>query len=97
MLGIARTTFYRWYAHYRLDGEAALQDKVPLPVRIWNRIPDTVRSQLITLALDRPELKLLRGLRQETQQEVSIPPNQSEWDFLRNPGRHRRESGARRR
>ena len=22
MLGIARTTFYRWYAHYRFDGEA---------------------------------------------------------------------------
>jgi len=23
MLGVPRTTFYRWYAHYRLDGEAA--------------------------------------------------------------------------
>ncbi|MDH3669278.1 MAG: IS3 family transposase [Paracoccaceae bacterium] len=56
MLGIARTTFYRWYAHYRLDGQAALQDKAPLPARIWNRIPDTVRERLITLALDRPEL-----------------------------------------
>lgn len=31
MLGVPRTTFYRWYAHYRLDGEAALQDKAPLP------------------------------------------------------------------
>ncbi len=56
MLGIARTTFYRWYAHYRLDGEAALQDKAPLPARVWKRIPDTVRERLITLALDRPEL-----------------------------------------
>ena len=56
MLSIPRTTFYRWYAHYRLDGEAALQDKAPLPARIWNRIPDTVRERLITLALDRPEL-----------------------------------------
>jgi transposase InsO family protein len=56
MLGIARTTFYRWYAHYRLDGEAALQDKAPLPARIWNRIPDAVRERLIALALDRPEL-----------------------------------------
>jgi putative transposase len=44
MLGIARTTFYRWYAHYRLDGEVALQDKAPLPARVWNRIPDTVRE-----------------------------------------------------
>jgi transposase InsO family protein len=27
-----------------------------LPARIWNRIPDSVRERLITLALDRPEL-----------------------------------------
>jgi len=56
MLGIARTTFYRWYAHYRVDGEEALKDKAPLPARVWNRIPDAVRNRLITLALDRPEL-----------------------------------------
>ncbi len=54
MLGIPRTTFDRWYALYRLDGEKALQDKAPLPARVWNRIPDTVREQVITLALDRP-------------------------------------------
>ncbi len=56
MLGIPRTTFYLWYAHYRFAGEEALQDKAPLPARIWNRIPDAVRDKLITLALDRPEL-----------------------------------------
>ena len=55
MLGIPRTTFYRWYAHYRFGGEAALQDKAPLPGRIWNRIPDTVRERVISLALDCPE------------------------------------------
>ena len=56
MLGIPRTTFYRWYERYRLVGEAALRDKAPLPARVWNRIPDTVQDRLITLALDRPEL-----------------------------------------
>jgi putative transposase len=56
MLGITRTTFYRWYERFRLEGADALQDKAPLPARIWNRIPDTVRGRLITLALDRPEL-----------------------------------------
>ena len=56
ILGVARTTFYRWYERYRLDGEKALQDKAPLPARVWNRIPDDVRDRLITLALDRPEL-----------------------------------------
>ena len=56
MLGIPRTTFYRWYARFRLEGQDALRDKAPLPGRIWNRIPDAVRDSLITLALDRPEL-----------------------------------------
>ena len=56
MLGIPRTTFYRWYERFRLEGQDALQDKAPLPARVWNRIPDTVRERLITLALDRPEL-----------------------------------------
>ena len=51
MLGIARTTFYRWYARYRHDGEVALRDKAPRPARVWNRIPDTVRARLMTLAL----------------------------------------------
>ena len=56
MLGIPRTTFYRWYAHYRVDGKDALQDKAPLPARVWNRIPDVIRDRVIALALDRPEL-----------------------------------------
>ncbi len=56
MLGIPRTTFYRWYERYRRDGNDGLQDKVPQPNRVWNRIPDAVRDRLIMLALDRPEL-----------------------------------------
>ena len=56
MLGIPRTTFYRWYERYRLEGCDALEDKTPLPARVWNRIPDDVRDRLITLALDRSEL-----------------------------------------
>ena len=34
MLGIARTTFYRWYERFRLEGQDALQDKAPLPARV---------------------------------------------------------------
>ena len=56
MLGVPRTTFYRWYERYRLGGQDALQDKAPLPARVWNRIPDDVRDRLMILALDRPEL-----------------------------------------
>ena len=56
MLSVPRTTFYRWYERYRLEGRDALQDKAPLPARVWNRIPDAVRDRLLALALDRPEL-----------------------------------------
>ena len=33
-----------------------MQDQAPLPERVWNRIPDTVRDRLITLAMNGPEL-----------------------------------------
>ena len=55
-LGIARTTFYRWYDHYRAFGEAGLVDRTSGPGRVWNRIPDSVRQQILELALDEPDL-----------------------------------------
>jgi putative transposase len=56
MLGIPRATFYRWYDRYQTGGPEALSDRPSRPSRIWNRIPDEVRSQIIELALDKPEL-----------------------------------------
>jgi transposase-like protein len=55
-LGIARTTFYRWYDRYLALGKAGLEDRRPHPGRVWNRIPDTVRRQIVDLALDEPDL-----------------------------------------
>jgi len=55
-LGIPSTTFYRWYDRYRAFGEAGLEDRTSGPGRVWNRIPDEVRRQIIELALNRPEL-----------------------------------------
>jgi transposase InsO family protein/transposase-like protein len=55
-LGIPRTTFYRWYDKYQSGGVDALEDKAPMPTRVWNRIPDEVRSKVVDLALDKPEL-----------------------------------------
>ena len=57
-LGIPATTFYRWYDRYRAFGEAGLEDRTGGPGRIWNRIPDDVRRQIVDLALDEPELSL---------------------------------------
>src|SRR5580700_524624 len=55
-LGIPRATFYRWYDRYRDGGLEALADHRSRPDRVWNRIPDDVRGQIIDLALELPEL-----------------------------------------
>lgn len=55
-LGIARTTFYRWYARYEAFGLAGLEDRSSAPGKVWNRIPDEVRREIVDLALDEPEL-----------------------------------------
>ena len=55
-IGIPRATFYRWYDHYVTGGPDALEDRSPKPGRVWNRIPDDVRAQILQLALDEPEL-----------------------------------------
>ncbi len=55
-LGIPRATFYRWYDRYRSGGPEALNDRSPRPDRVWNRIPDGVRDDIIELALDEPAL-----------------------------------------
>ena len=56
ILGIARSSFYRWYDRYRQGGPEALADRPSRPDRVWNRIPDDVREQIIEMALDCPEL-----------------------------------------
>ena len=55
-LGIPRATFYRWYDRHSRGGPEALNDRSPRPDRVWNRIPDAVRDNVIELALDEPAL-----------------------------------------
>lgn len=55
-LGIPRSTFNRWYDRFLAGGVDALKDRRPRPNRVWNRIPDQVRDQVIDLALNEPEL-----------------------------------------
>ena len=55
-LGIPRASFYRWYDRYSGGGPEALNDRSPRPDRVWNRIPDPVRQQIVQLALDEPAL-----------------------------------------
>jgi len=55
-LGVSRPTFYRWYDLYRRFGDAGLENRRGGPRRVWNRIPDAVRGQVLDLALEQPEL-----------------------------------------
>jgi putative transposase len=55
-LGIPRSSFYRWYDRFQRGGPEALADRPSRPDRVWNRIPEAVRGQIIDLALDQPEL-----------------------------------------
>jgi len=56
MLGIPRTTFYRWYDRYQEGGPEALADQPPRTTRVWNRIAAEIRQRVVRLALDEPEL-----------------------------------------
>lgn len=55
-LGIPCSTFYLWYGKYDQGGADALEDRAPMPARVWNRIPDEVREKIIKLALKEPVL-----------------------------------------
>lgn len=55
-LGIARSTFYRWYQAYSEQGESGLREKEPGRRCFWNRIPEVERERVVAIALARPEL-----------------------------------------
>ena len=55
-LGIARRTFYRWYDRYREGGPEALEDRPSAPSRVWNRIGEDIRDQIVEMALEATDL-----------------------------------------
>ena len=55
-IGIPRSTFYDWYSRYQEGGIEALEDGKPRPRRIWNKIPDKIRTAIVNLALEELDL-----------------------------------------
>jgi putative transposase len=55
-LGIPPATFYRWVDRHQRGGADALADRPSRPERVWNRIAEDKRAQIIDLALAEPEL-----------------------------------------
>ena len=60
-IGVNKSTFYNWYAKYREDGFDGLAPGHRSHNTYWNRIPDKVRSEVVEMALDFPEVSC-RGL-----------------------------------
>jgi putative transposase len=55
-IGVSRATFYRWYDRYQTGGPEALEDRPSRPNRVWNRIADDTRQQILALALEETDL-----------------------------------------
>ena len=58
MLGIPRTTYYRWYDRWSEGGLDALEDTAPHPGSVWNRLPDETREDIVEFALEHEDLTL---------------------------------------
>lgn len=56
MLGIPRSTYYRWYDRWSEGGLDALEDTPSHPGAVWNRLPDETRADIIEFALEHEEL-----------------------------------------
>jgi len=54
-LGVPRSTFYDWYRRYQEDGYEGLADKRTGPRQFWNQIPESVKGEIVDLALKHPE------------------------------------------
>jgi putative transposase len=55
-LCVPKSTFYGWYQRYLEDGFDGLEDKQRAPRSGWNRIPETIKNQILELALERTDL-----------------------------------------
>jgi len=55
-LDVPRSSFYRWYLKYQIEGLDGLVGKVSNDKQIWNKIPDQVRAEVVEMALEKPAL-----------------------------------------
>lgn len=90
-LGVPRSSFYRWYRNFQEDGLEGLKNKPPQDKRFWNRIPGSVRVQVVELALEHPDQSSRQLAWQFTDQEGYFISESSVYrilkgyDLLENP------------
>ncbi len=54
-LRLSKSTFYDWYRKYQAGGYDGLGNQKPEARRFWNRIPESEKEQVISIALEQPE------------------------------------------
>jgi len=55
-LKVSRSSFYRWYRAYERDGLEGLENHSRAARQHWNKIPESVRDQVVEIALDQTEM-----------------------------------------
>ena len=55
-LDITKSTFYGWYRRYLDGGIEALEDRKPMPRRVWNKVPPEITQEVLEMALEEPQL-----------------------------------------
>ena len=53
---VSRSSFYRWYQAYERDGLEGLENASRASRQVSNKIPGSVREQVVDIALNQPEL-----------------------------------------
>ena len=85
-LGIHKSTFYTWYKKYKAAGIDGLKPKKAKRKQYWNKIPDTIRSKIIDLALDVPELSCRELACRYTDEESYYVSESSVYRILKKAG-----------
>jgi putative transposase len=55
-LQIAPSTYYRWQRRYAEQGLAGLEDRPPVPRKVWNKLKEEERQHVVHYALEHPSL-----------------------------------------
>ena len=80
MLGIPRTTFYRWYDLYLEGGLDGLSDEPSRPGSVWNRILDTRHDDLIEFALEHEALSTRElGVKYTDEKRYFVSESAAHW------------------
>ena len=55
-INVSRSSFYHWYRSYERDGYEGLGNCSRTSSQHWNKIPDSIRAQVVEIALEQAEL-----------------------------------------